>query len=83
VQVDARLVEALTRRQVEGRRAVASLTARLEALSPLAVLTRGYAIARHEGKPVLDAAALHPGDTLEVRLARGSVQARVEAIASS
>ena len=52
---------------------------RLEALSPLRVLARGYAIVTKEGEtaPVTDAAALAAGDAVRVRLARGRASARV------
>ncbi len=52
---------------------------RLEALSPLRVLARGYAIVTKEGEaaPVTDAAALAPGDGVRVRLARGRATARI------
>jgi exodeoxyribonuclease VII large subunit len=54
--------------------------ARLHALSPLAVLGRGYAIALHErtGKALLRAADAQPGDVLQLRLHDGSLRARVE-----
>ena len=53
--------------------------AQLEALSPLRVLARGYAIVTKEGEasPVTDAAALAPGDGVRVRLARGRAIARI------
>jgi exodeoxyribonuclease VII large subunit len=53
---------------------------RLQALSPLAVLERGYSIARRvdDGTVVRDAAALVVGDRLRVTFARGSARARVE-----
>ena len=52
---------------------------RLEALSPLRVLARGYAIVTKEGEtaPVTDAAALTPGDGVRMRLARGRAVARI------
>jgi exodeoxyribonuclease VII large subunit len=52
---------------------------RLEALSPLRVLARGYAIVTKEGEtaPVTDAATLAAGDAVRVRLARGRASARV------
>jgi len=52
--------------------------ARLQALSPLATLGRGYAIVRAHGEVVRDAAVLSPGDRLEVELASGGAGARVE-----
>ncbi|HEX7614981.1 MAG TPA: exodeoxyribonuclease VII large subunit [Thermoanaerobaculia bacterium] len=52
---------------------------RLEALSPLRVLARGYAVVTKEGEtaPVTDAARVVAGEGLRVRLARGRVRARV------
>ncbi len=79
VQADARLRAGTVRRREDSGRALAAVTARLEALSPLAVLTRGYALARTgDGRVVTDSAQVGPGDVLEVRLAKGSVRARVE-----
>lgn len=63
------------------RRELAGLAGRLEALSPLAVLARGYAIARTEdGRVVKEAAGLQAGDRLDVLLYRGSVRCQVEEI---
>lgn len=55
--------------------------ASLEALSPLKVLARGYAIARDgAGHVVTQAAQLSVGDPLEVRLAEGEVTAEVTGV---
>jgi exodeoxyribonuclease VII large subunit len=52
--------------------------ASLDALSPLGVLQRGYAIAQDDaGKLVRDAASVNPGDAVTVRLARGRLNTRV------
>lgn len=58
-----------------GERAV-----RLEALSPLAVLGRGYAIALHEGsgRALLRASDARPGDRIALRLHDGTLRTRVE-----
>lgn len=52
---------------------------RLEALSPLRVLARGYAIVTREDEtaPVTDAATLAAGDDVRLRLARGRASARI------
>lgn len=52
--------------------------AQLDALSPLKVLSRGYAIARDaEGHVVTDAAGLGRGDEISVLLGSGGVRAQV------
>jgi exodeoxyribonuclease VII large subunit len=56
-------------------------TTRLEGLSPLAILNRGYAIV-YAGEPgtetlLRDAAQAIPGERIRARLARGSITARV------
>lgn len=56
----------------------------LDALSPLTVLGRGYAIAtRADGRAVRAATEVAPGERLHVRLAHGSVSAEVTAIDAS
>jgi exodeoxyribonuclease VII large subunit len=54
--------------------------ARLHALSPLAVLARGYAIALHErsGRALLRASDAGAGDALHLRLFEGELRVRVE-----
>jgi exonuclease VII large subunit len=60
---------------------LAGTAARLDALSPLAILARGYAAVRRadDGRLVSDPAAVAPGDSLDIRVARGEIAARVEA----
>ena len=56
-------------------------TASLDALSPLSVLQRGYAIAESaDGQLLRDAKAVSLGDELRVRLAKGRLAARVEKV---
>lgn len=53
----------------------------LEAMSPLKVLSRGYAMTRNSaGQVVTDAAALAPGDIITVTLRTGEVDAAVREI---
>ena len=58
---------------------VASVAEQLESLSPLNVLKRGYSLTLADGQIVRDANGLKPGDTIETRLAAGSVTSRVVA----
>ena len=55
------------------------LSAQLEALSPLAILERGYALVFDDsGKLLKDARQIHPGEDIRARLARGEVRATVK-----
>ena len=59
-------------------------TASLQALSPVAILNRGYALVFDaDGRLVKDAAGFKPGDELTARLARGRVHSRVSSIDAS
>jgi exodeoxyribonuclease VII large subunit len=65
------------------RERLAALAARLDALSPLAVLGRGYALARLPSGSVLRRASdVAPGDALTLRLAEGELDATVVKVRS-
>ena len=74
-RLDSALDAAMTRKKNEYLRAAA----KLGALSPLKVLSRGYAIAMDEdGRAVKDSSGVRAGDKLTVRLASGALGCRVE-----
>jgi exodeoxyribonuclease VII large subunit len=76
--LSVRLGAAARRVVAARRRELGAAAASLDALSPLAVLGRGYAIARSaEGVAVRDAAEVTVGDTVNVRVHRGTFTARV------
>ena len=61
------------------RQQFVALTSAMEAMSPLLVLTRGYAIASsEEGECVRSVAQLQKGDRLSLRLCDGTAQCLVE-----
>ena len=61
------------------RQRLAGLAGRLNALSPLAVLSRGYAIARdEEGHVIKKSQAVQIGDAVQVMLHKGELRCRVE-----
>jgi exodeoxyribonuclease VII large subunit len=80
--------EALNRHFIESLQTLSlrfSTTAsRLHALSPLAVLSRGYSvITTVDGQSVRDAGRLTPGQDVSMRFHRGSATARIETISPS
>jgi exodeoxyribonuclease VII large subunit len=87
-RVERRLVAARERlgpalaRALEAReRRVAVSAAKLDALSPLAILGRGYSITtRASGEAVRDAAEVALGETLVTRLAQGRVTSQVQGV---
>ncbi len=74
--------DAAIRKILERRRAqLGELGAGMAALSPLAVLDRGFAmVARDDGTIVRDAAVIRRGEHLRIRLARGSLGVSVEEV---
>ena len=74
----ARLARAAKARLAEVAQTLASLSARLETLSPLQVLARGYSLTHTgDGRLVRDAADLRPGDLLVTRVAGGTIRSLV------
>ena len=66
----------------QARAAIEHAAGRLDALSPLACLARGYAIVRQgdaQGPVVRDAALLAPGDPVALVFARGRARALIDA----
>lgn len=62
------------------RRTYVALAAKLDALSPLKVLSRGYAIAEKNGAALRSAAEAAKGDKISVRLSDGGLDCIVEGI---
>jgi exodeoxyribonuclease VII large subunit len=81
-ELQAEADRAVGNRVLRARESIASLAARLESLSPLAVLGRGYSLTRRaEGGPAIrDARELSVGDPLLTRFARGQTVSRVQEI---
>lgn len=72
-------VAAIRRRLDAHRRRLSANAARLDALSPLAVLGRGYALARRavDGRIVRSVEDVELGDALDLRLGAGGIGAEV------
>src|ERR1700692_1808314 len=80
-QLDAQistLAAATHTRLLESRGILERRTASLEALSPVAILNRGYALVFDaEGRLWKDASTVRAGDEVSARLARGRIRAQV------
>lgn len=74
----ARIHDLPRRSLSERRQQLASLSARLDALSPLAVLSRGYAVVLgRDGRALVRASDVAPGEPLDVVLHDGRLRATV------
>jgi exodeoxyribonuclease VII large subunit len=92
VQDDRQRLDELLERAIRGlsaqqrlRRAqVDGLSFRLQALSPLAVLQRGYAVLRGpDGRILQSISQVHPGDSIAARIQDGELTAQVQKITPS
>ena len=82
--LDEAATRSLRRRQSRLREKLASLSARLETLSPLATLTRGYSVTtREDGSIVRDVQDVAANDILKTQVARGKITSRVVSTESS
>lgn len=73
-----RLAMALDRQIKTRRTALARLSAGLDAMSPLKVLGRGYAIARKGDQVLTSVRQAEPGEPLEIMLSDGVLRCRTE-----
>jgi exodeoxyribonuclease VII large subunit len=76
-----RLSTAETAVLAKERKRLETAAARLDAMSPLKVLSRGYSITENDrGIAVVSAKTLQPGDHILIRFHQGSIDARVEKV---
>jgi exodeoxyribonuclease VII large subunit len=78
--MERRLANAAASRVAVKRQRFAALAAKLEALSPLKVLARGYALPVQNGQVVRSVSALAIDDLLDVGMADGTARCRVETL---
>jgi exodeoxyribonuclease VII large subunit len=80
MRADARLSDVVARAHHRARARAADLGGRLDALSPLAVLARGYAVCWNDARTgiIRSASAVSEGDRVHVTLADGEIACRVE-----
>lgn len=83
--LDQQAARAIERRLRQSSDRTAALAGRLESLSPLAVLARGYSVTTRAetGEIVRDADSVVAGQRLKTRLLHGEIFSRVDSVASS
>ena len=67
----------LDRRLMAEKHRLQLIEEKAKSLDPTLLLKRGYSITLKDGKAVRDASTLHPGDTIETRLANGHIHSTV------
>ncbi len=80
-EMEHRLNESGKRHVEKGQNAIALLASRLQAISPLNVLARGYSVTEQvEGSVIKDASQVQEGDRIVTRLASGKIESLVQAV---
>ncbi|HUG71337.1 MAG TPA: exodeoxyribonuclease VII large subunit, partial [Pirellulaceae bacterium] len=79
-ELELRANRAILTNQSKARDRIAHMAERLESLSPLAVLGRGYSVTQHAsaGRLLTDAGSVSAGELIITRLARGTLTSRIE-----
>lgn len=76
-ELEARAEDGIRRTLEKEREMLGLHVARLESLSPLGVLARGYAVVRKDGRALRSVASAHEGDEVEIIFPDGKADATV------
>ena len=74
---EASLNRGMEQTLLKRKQSTASLAGKLQALNPLSILARGYATVSRDGAPVTSVKQISDNDTLDIRMADGSLRATV------
>lgn len=77
LRLEQRLATAIEARLQHERHRLQLAQSQVEAASPELLLKRGYSLTLKDGKAVTDASALHQGDVLTTRVAKGEFKSKV------
>lgn len=77
LRLEQRLATAIEARLQRERHRLQLAQSQVEAASPELLLKRGYSLTLKDGKAVTDASALHSGDVLTTRVAKGEFKSKV------
>lgn len=78
--ISADMIKAFKAILSENQREFAALSAKLDALSPLSVLSRGYSIIQNKNKVIKSAEELNIGQNITVKLSDGKAECEVRSI---
>jgi exodeoxyribonuclease VII large subunit len=73
-----RLPIAIERRLTHQKHLLESLSLKLQGFDPQLLLSRGYSITLKDGRAVRDPQQLKPGDEIETRVEKGTIQSVVK-----
>ncbi len=76
-ECEANLNRTVNQALFQKRQNAAALAGKLQALNPLSILSRGYATVSKDGVALTSIKQIHDNDTLDIRMADGSVRATV------
>lgn len=81
-ELELRANRAIATNQSKARDRIVHMAERLESLSPLAVLGRGYSVTQHasDGRLITNASSVTKGEVIKTRLAIGTLTSRIETI---
>ena len=80
-ELEASATRAVRQKCLEHRRGLDRLAGKIESLSPLGVLARGYSLTQDaRGRVVRSAKQLKPGDAVTLRFAQGQAAATIESV---
>ena len=74
---EADLNRAIEQTLLQKKQGIASLAGKVHALNPLSILSRGYATVSRDGASITSVKQINDNDTLDIRMADGSVRATV------
>ena len=79
MRMDSCIESAMSQKSKE----LSSLCAKLDAMSPLKILARGYSVASKHGKIISDIGEVEKGDMINVRLKGGDIECEVTQVKGS
>lgn len=71
------MIASMDKKMILAKKDLEKSANRLDALSPLKTLERGYSITSKEGKVIKKAEELKKGDKVEIRFADGEIEAEI------